>query len=75
MTATPSEYEGALMKPTLSLKLVMGRQEPKLLKVEDLPSAAKVPNPPATSILKQYHKQSGLLKPASAMKAKALNTL
>ena len=74
MTATPSEYEGALMKPTLSLKLVIGRQEPKLLKVEDLPTA-KVQNPPATSILKQYHKQSGLLKPASAMKAKALNTL
>jgi hypothetical protein len=39
VTATPSEYEGSLMKPTLSLKLVMGRKDPKLLKVEDLPAA------------------------------------
>ena len=39
VTATPSEYEGSLMKPTLSLKLVMGRKDPKLLKVDDLPAA------------------------------------
>ncbi len=39
MTTRQSEYEGNLMKPALSLKLVMGRKEPKLLKVVDLPTA------------------------------------
>ena len=38
-TTTPSEYEGNLRKPKLSLKLVMGKQEPKqLLKGENLAS-------------------------------------
>ena len=57
VTAPQSEYEG-LIKPSLSLKLVLEKSADQNL--------ARVGDAPATSVLKQYHKHSDLLKPSNS---------
>jgi len=60
VTSPQSEYDG-LIKPTLSLKLVLEKSaDPTLVRIGDPP--VKQPN----SVLKQYHKHSDLLKPPNS---------
>jgi len=59
VTAPQSEYEG-LIKPSLSLKLVLEKSQ-DLARVGDASIAKQT-----TSVLKQYHKHSDLLKPSNS---------